>query len=182
MTEMNAVANVLYRKGQRRMKKASLRIDMTPMVDLGFLLICFFVFTTSISQPYVMKLYMPKEGPPIHLQNSNSLTIMLDKGNKIFFYHGNWEEAIKSNAIYSTGYSANNGLGHIIREKQKWLDETKAGEKGRAGLMLLIKASPEANYKNLIDALDEVLINDINAYAVVELTEEEQLYLNQSNH
>ena len=74
MTELNVTESARKKTGAGRMKKANLRIDMTPMVDLGFLLIAFFIFTTEISKPAVTKLYMPHEGAPINVLDSKSLT------------------------------------------------------------------------------------------------------------
>lgn len=53
------------RTGISRPKKYNPKTDMTPMVDLGFLLISFFVMTTELSKPRIAPLNMPKEGPPI---------------------------------------------------------------------------------------------------------------------
>ncbi|MES1217238.1 MAG: biopolymer transporter ExbD, partial [Bacteroidota bacterium] len=111
MAQINAVENILKRKGIPRLKRANLKIDMTPMVDLGFLLICFFVITTTMSEPKATELFMPKEGPPMNIADSKTLTVLLSKDNRIFYYHGNWETAIKNNTIYSTNYSTDNGLG-----------------------------------------------------------------------
>ena len=69
---------------------------MTPMVDLGFLLITFFVFTTTISTPTVTDLFMPK---------SLALTLLLADNNRIIYYHGDFDEAIKTNKIFETNYS-----------------------------------------------------------------------------
>src|SRR6266542_97025 len=82
MTELNVTASTLKRTGIGRMKKANpmaigIKIDMTPMVDLGFLLMAFFIFTTEISKPAVTKLYMPHEGEPTEVPDSRSLTILL---------------------------------------------------------------------------------------------------------
>ena len=176
MAQLNPTENIAHKKRGARQKKLYPAIDMTPMVDLGFLLICFFVFTTTMSKPDVTDLFLPKDGPPVPIKESTSLTVLLGKENKLFCYDGSWEDAVKKNRIISTNYSVNNGLGDIIRQKQKLMNDTK-GKDERNNLMLIIKATREASYKNLIDAIDEVLINDIKHYAVVDPTPEEINYL-----
>jgi len=160
-------------------KKKVLKIDMTPMVDLGFLLITFFVFTTTISTPTVADLFMPKDKTidPQKLSKSLALTILLDDDNKIYYYHGDLEDALKTNEIYETNYSTYKGLGEIIRQKQKDIDASGKFKEGRKGLMLVIKPTSSSVYKNVIDALDEVMINDVKKYAIVEPAEEEIQYI-----
>src|SRR5580765_4832506 len=106
---------------------------------------------------------MPKEGPPVNLSNSNALTVLLDGTDRVYYYNGNWEEASAKNGIYKTNFSVRNGLGKVIREKQKWLDAINKKE-GHNGLMLLIKAGKQASYENVIDALDEAMINVVKKY------------------
>ena len=78
--------------GVKKAKKLSTRVDMTPMVDLGFLLITFFIFTTTMSSPTTMQLYMPKDTDKDEDQNkakeSGALTIMMSKDNHIYYYEG----------------------------------------------------------------------------------------------
>src|SRR5690242_21777225 len=105
------------RAGVRRAKKFSLKIDMTPMVDLGFLLIAFFIVTAQLSEPKGTLLNMPHEGPPMAIADPSSLTILIG-GDKIFYYHGNWEDAYKNHQILPTSLDLKTGLGKIIREKQ----------------------------------------------------------------
>ena len=156
-------------KSFARTKKQVLRIDMTPMVDLGFLLITFFVFTTTISRPTVTDLYMPKDGLIINaLPESLALTLLLDDDNKIHYYHGDFAKALKANKIFETGYSTGSGLGKIIRQKQKDIDASGIFPDGRRGLMLLIKPGSKSSYKNVVDALDEAMINDVKKYAILE--------------
>jgi biopolymer transport protein ExbD len=87
--------------GKRKLH--SVKIDMTPMVDLGFLLITFFIFTTSMAEPKITKLLMPKDGRETNVPQSKALTVLLDK-NKVYVYAGQWKDAIASNAVVQTTY------------------------------------------------------------------------------
>jgi biopolymer transport protein ExbD len=165
------------RAGVRRMKKHSLKTDMTPMVDLGFLLIAFFVITTELSQPRIANLNMPHDGPPMPVEMSNSLTVLVDKENAFYYYHGEWEEALKTEAIIKTVIDGLNGIRRVIQEKQRQLDVKSPSGEGRKGLMLIIKASDRANYEDIMSILDEVLINDVKKYAIVKPGKEETGYL-----
>ena len=166
-------------KGFSSVKKQTLKIDMTPMVDLGFLLITFFVFTTTISTPTVADLFMPKEGSvdPTKLSKSLALTVLLDENDKIYYYHGDMYEAMKANEIFETNFSTYEGVGKIIRQKQKDIDASGKFVEGRRGMMILIKPTSSSVYKNVIDALDEITINDVRKYAIVEPAEEEINYI-----
>jgi len=167
--------------GVRRMIKHSLKIDMTPMVDLGFLLISFFVITTELSKPTAMDLYLQKDGPPTKLAQSDALTLLLDKNNVVYYYNGDWNEAIKENRIVQTSFSGNNGLRNVIMEKQRQLDQARRKAEGRNGLMLLIKPASGASYKNLVDVLDEMTISMVKKYAVMKISSEEVNWLKERN-
>jgi biopolymer transport protein ExbD len=161
-------------------KKQLLRIDMTPMVDLGFLLITFFVFTTTISTPTVVDLFMPKTDEvvdPIKLSRNLALTILLDENDKIYYYHGDFHESLTANEIFETDYSTYEGIGKIIRQKQKDIDVSGRFKEGRKGMMIVIKPTSASAYKNVIDALDEVTINDVRKYTIVEPADEEVNYI-----
>lgn len=160
------------RAGISRPKKNHPKTDMTPMVDLGFLLISFFVMTTELSKPRVAPLNMPKEGPPIPVGNSNALTVLLAGGDNVYYYHGNWKEAVAANKVVKTSLYSSSGLRKVIIEKRQWLDAHDLKE-GRNGLMMLIKSTEETPYKNVIDVLDETLINDVKKYALVKMETEE---------
>ncbi len=156
-------------------KKQLLRIDMTPMVDLGFLLITFFVFTTTMSMPKATDLFMPKDSinDSMPLSKSLALTMLLDDNNKIYYYHGDFNEALHANEIFETNYSTYAGMGEVIRQKQKDIDASKKFPDGKKGLMLIIKPTSGSVYKNVIDAMDEAVINDVRKYAIVEPVEDE---------
>ncbi len=164
------------RPGVRRPLKQQLRIDMTPMVDLGFLLISFFVITTELSKPTAMDLVMPKDGKPMPLGDSNAFTLLLDEHNQAWYYTGEWKKAHEEGAIRPVRISGKQGLRDQIIRRQQWLDARHTGE-GREGLMLLIKAGPGTSYKNLVDVLDEMNINQVKKYAVVKMTPEEMAWI-----
>src|SRR5688572_22930336 len=90
--------------GVPKLIKNNLKIDMTPMVDQGFLLISFFIITTELSKPRVALLNMPKDGDPSNIANSLALTILIGK-DRLFYYHGDWPEAIKTNQVIETSFS-----------------------------------------------------------------------------
>jgi biopolymer transport protein ExbD len=173
MAEINIPAASGTKPGVRRSKKLSTRVDLTPMVDLGFLLITFFIFTTSMSTPKSMKLVMPKDSPDSTTVGlSTALTVIPLKDNKVFYYHGELNEALRTNTFGITNYSLTDGLGQIVRNKQAALDKMNPGK--RKDLMLMIKPTPESNYQHLVNVLDEVLINDVKHYAIMEVTDFEK--------
>jgi biopolymer transport protein ExbD len=149
------------------------------MVDLGFLLITFFIFTTSMSTPKSMRLIMPKDSPDSTtvVGESTALTVIPLKDNKVFYYHGELSNALKTNTYGVTNYSVNEGLGQIVREKQAALDRVSPGK--RKDLVLMIKPTPESNYQQLVNVLDEVLINEVTRYAVMDITDFEKEVITQ---
>lgn len=179
MAEINIGANDASdggrkRAGVRRAKKHSLRTDMTPMVDLGFLLITFFVITAEMSKPTVTKLVMPKESPVLTpVADSDALTVLLGENNEVFYYEGDWDKSLSNKKIRQTTLSYSDGLGEIIRQKQKELDANPSRKEGRIGLMLIIKPGSEAAYKTFIDVLDEVMINNVKKYVITKPETEE---------
>lgn len=163
--------------GIRRRSKASPKTDMTPMVDLGFLLISFFVITTEMSKPATTDLFMPRhDGGPTHLGESGALTFLLTKNNTVYYYHGDWQTAISNNKVLKTHINYKSEIRKLIIDKQLTLD--KAGNReGRSTLMFLIKPGGEAEYGNIIDMLDEALIHGVKKYAILPLLPDEAEFL-----
>jgi biopolymer transport protein ExbD len=163
MAEMEVKSGGGHKKGPgvKKGKKLSTRVDLTPMVDLGFLLITFFIFTTTMSQPTSMNLAMPKDTDKPDEENkvkeSGSLTLMLGKGNVIYYYFGNDPATMQT-----TNYK---DLRKVILDKKK---TTPADD-----YFIIIKPDKDASYKNAVDVLDEMSINDIKRYAMVDPTADE---------
>ena len=147
--------------GVKKAKKMSTRVDMTPMVDLGFLLITFFIFTTTMAQPTAMNLFMPKDVDKPEDQNkvkeSGAFTILLGKEDIVYFYEG-LDPATEGNFRTATFKTIRD---EIIRKKQS----TKVDD-----LVIIIKPSEDATYKNTVDILDEMTISEIKRYAMVDIS------------
>jgi len=101
------------------------------------------------------------------LGNNAALTLIALKDNKIFYYNGDLDQSLKEGSYGVTDYRQHGGVGDIIRMKQQAMDHSYKG--GRKDLMLLMKPSAESNYQNLMGLLDEVLINDVKYYALLDL-------------
>jgi len=174
MTELITTAPLRKRAGVGRMKRHALKTDMTPMVDLGFLLITFFVITAELSRPRATPLYMPADGDMTLAAESKSLTILTGANNKIYYYSGTQEAAEKNNSFHETGWSESNGIGKIIREKQAQLDLAGIDRKE---LVILIKPGDLSSYKNAVDVLDEMAIHLVTRYAIVKPSDWEKKQL-----
>lgn len=141
------------------------------MVDLGFLLITFFIFTASMAETKALRLIMPADGEGTKIGQSTVLNALLGADNRIYLYEGDWKDAVKNDKVVKTSYNVYTGAGSLIRAKQKALgDRTKE-------LMLLIKPTEGATYQNIINALDEVTINGVKKYAIVDPSAEETGYI-----
>jgi hypothetical protein len=114
---------------------------------------------------------MPADGDPTKLNDDAALTVLLFGNDNVFYYHGNWENAIQNNEVQATSYEVKTGIGNIIREKQKRLG------KKRNELMLLIKPLETASYSNLINMIDEAMINDVKKYAIVDAMKQEREFI-----
>ena len=147
------------------------------MVDLGFLLISFFIFNTEISRPAAIELYMPHDGGPIGVPASKSLTILIKNQNEISYYYGDCEKALSNKQIVRTSSNEMSGLGNIIRQK---LEELEARKVNKKELIVLIKPRKECSYKDVVYALDEMLINNVATYAITDLQQDELTFLNEA--
>ena len=197
MAEISSDSGGGHKKGGKpKGKKMSTRVDFTPMVDLGFLLITFFMLTTSMNKPQTMEINMPDKKKDLTeeektvIKESQAMTILLASNNRIFYYFG-----ITDPKPEVTNFSKN-GIRKILLEEnrkrnpqgvdsipiykamleKKQIKEDEYKQKLRHikaykdGLIVVIKADEKANYKNLVDILDEMLICNIGRYAIVDIT------------
>ncbi|MGG9963344.1 ExbD/TolR family protein [Ferruginibacter sp. SUN106] len=157
----------------KKLNKKSTRVDLTPMVDLGFLLLTFFVFTTSMAKPRAMNLVTPNDkiaGNPTEICESCVLTVMLDKDDKIFYYEGMpGNEAVVKETTF-----APDGIRKVLLQKLKAVKDAK----GTANdMVLIIKPGSESAFKNFVDMADEVTINNIKHYFLDEINADDEKLL-----
>jgi len=188
-------------KGGKKGKKLSTRVDFTPMVDLGFLLITFFMLTTSMNKPQTMEINMPDKdvkdkSEETKVKASQAITILLAKDDKIVYYFIDPVTG-EPGTPQITNFSAGGVRATLLKENKarnpkldsipvykSMLNSGKINEEQYQGyvsgikaykdaLIVVIKASDKSRYNNLVDILDEMLICNIGRYAVVDITQPE---------
>lgn len=180
MAEMDVSSGGGHKKGPgvKKSKKMSTRVDLTPMVDLGFLLITFFMFTTTMSKPKTMEINMPYKDEVIKPENetkikeSTAMTILLSKNHRVYYYEGIGSDADNPPDVQVTTFKAKDGIRDVIIGKKKKVEDLRRsgqlGEKDQT--TILIKPDTTSTYDDLVSILDEMSINDIRVYAIVDIT------------
>lgn len=163
MAEMNTPER--SSKGPRRAPKSSTRVDLTAMVDLGFLLITFFMLASAFQKPKAMEVNKPMpegEFDPIEIRESRTLTLVAGKGDKIYCYIGADDESDLK--IDSLTFSRQELRKRIIQRQQ----EVKAQWGHQDELYVSLKFFPKSKYRNMVDLLDEMKICGVKRYAIVD--------------
>ena len=142
-------------RGSKRSAKKSTRVDLTPMVDLGFLLITFFVFTSALSRPKVMEMRTPKDDSTVNdpVCESCAITILPSGNDRLFYYEGS-----PVNAVYKTTDYSSAGLRNLLMKKR-----TAVAAIGRDAI-LIIKPGSKSSFKNLVNIIDESNITGYKKY------------------
>lgn len=175
------------KKGSKkvRSKKSNSKVDLTAMVDLAFLLITFFMLTTSLSKPQSMDLGLPDKEKdttkekPIKVDQVRTMTIIMGKDNKIKWFHG-LLEAPEPGGAPADGTYGKNGIRKEILKRVTSIPQA-TGDKDK-GMIVIIKPTKLSTYRNLVDILDEMAICDVPTYAIVnDITPEEQKLVDEMN-
>ena len=173
MAEIDTSSGGGHKKGPgvKKSKKLSTRVDLTPMVDLGFLLITFFVFTTTMSQATAMNINEPKEDDIQNqkkVKESGAMTILLGRANQVYYYYGELHADKISEEFKSTNFKE---IRQLITDKKK---ATPIND-----LMYIIKSDSLSTFKNSIDILDEMTISAVppGHYAEVDITDTDRLLI-----
>ena len=156
---------------KRSTRNALPKVDLTAMVDLAFLLITFFLLTTSLSKPAAMEMFIPvKAEEPMPFAEDRTMTLCLGEKNRMFWYMGLPDEMGKSGVITPPQ------LRKVFMQQSKNVRRATGKH-----LLLIIKPDSKSNYKNLVDVLDEVAITDIKTYSIADITAEDKFLMHAKN-
>ena len=157
-----AELNTSEKKGNRSsLDKLAVRVDLTAMVDLAFLLITFFMLATSLAKPRIMPVAMPV-GPAGAVSEKTTMTICLGKNNRVLWYRGMPDKPLSVPEVVD--YSKK-GLRRTIIETGKTIFKTTG-----KNMMVIVKPSPHSVYANMVDALDELNIANVQLYAIANIS------------
>ena len=145
---------------KKSISKKLIRVDMTPMVDLGFLLITFFMFTTNFTKPNVVDLGLPSGEGGTEINYKNQLTFILGKNDRIFYYQ---KEAnnLSEKDVKEVSFQG--------MELAKLIEFYKNSAVAPENFTIIIKPTDDANYKNFVDILDEMALTKNERYGISDL-------------
>jgi biopolymer transport protein ExbD len=155
-------------ESRKKSGKRSTRVDLTPMVDLGFLLITFFIFTTAMSKPTGLKFFLPKSVPDMERMKipvSGVLTILLAADKRIYYYEGSDPR--------SMSFAGENEIRKLILDKKRRTSSEK--------FVVIIKPGRDSNFQELVHIMDEMTIDGVKHYAMVDLDPVEYSIMQQKN-
>ena len=168
MAELNTGDGGGGKGGKVRSKKQNSKVDLTAMVDLAFLLITFFMLTTTLSKPQSMSLGLPDKdedetkNKDIKVDEKRTMTIMMGENNKLVYYMGLLDTPIAGPK--DIAYGKDGIRKELLARKKSVVEYT--GDKAK-GIIVIIKPGKKSNYKNLVDVLDEMAITGVATYAIV---------------
>lgn len=162
----------------RKSRKLPVRLDLTALVSISFLLIMFFMLSSSMSRPQAMDLGMPEKirgcfGTTGCGSDDRSMTLILGKNNEIISYYGLVNNPYDGPKKLT--YDKNSLRRELLNKSNLVLQNYNNDPK--KGLIVIIKPSKESSYKNLVDVLDEMAITDVKTYAIVDLLPTERALL-----
>lgn len=166
-------------------KKESPKVDLTPMVDLGFLLITFFMFTTTMNKPKAMEIQMPytdnelKKEEQSVIKKDVALTILLSKDHRVYYYEGIGDDPTTPPNVQVTYFRDHDGIRDVLIAKKKHVEQLiQQGVLNSTDKMtVIIKPDFNSTADDLIDIIDEMTINEIPLYAIVEITPVDQDFI-----
>ncbi len=188
---------------KKKAKKGVVRMDMTPMVDLAFLLLTFFILATSLSKPKALEIIYPKEvedkDQKTKLQADLATTLLIgEEDEHLFYYSGEFKP--DTTVLIHVDFSKD-GLRKVLIDKNKRINDrvNALKEKLETGEVndttykvafseivndslapfVIVKTIPKSKYRNVVNAMDELNITNIRKRAIMDMAETENIAMRQ---
>jgi biopolymer transport protein ExbD len=134
-------------------RRAGVRIDMTPMVDIAFLLLIFFMVTTVFRKPQAMEMNLPPHDVKVKVAESSVMTVFVDQNDRVFYRY------------------ANDPLAPVERKQLVPFFKTEAAKSDK--LIILVKLDRAAKYETMVNVLDDLEFADMKRFSLIPMTEED---------
>lgn len=165
MAELNTKQEVATKKVRTR--KAAPKVDLTAMVDLAFLLITFFMLTTSLNQPNSLDVAVPDNSQTniIDMDERRLISLIIEEG-KLTWYQGDINNPIQVPTAIKLD---NNDLRATLKKMGDIIKQTTSKD-----MVVLLKPSKEARTIDVIQTLDEMKISNIKRYMLSKASKQEE--------
>ena len=140
---------------RRKKRRVSIRLDMTPMVDVAFLLLIFFMVTTVFRQPQAMEMNLPKADATVQVAESNVLTLFVSAEENLLYRIGGAKVPLAPTSMKD--------LHQVFVENAKLNPD----------LIILVKVNRNAHYEKMVDIMDELEIANMSKFSLIPMTQEE---------
>lgn len=172
MAELNIPeGNPRNRNKRNRAKKIPIKVDLTPMVDLAFLLITFFMLTTTLLEQKAIALIEPiDKGPQTPVSECQVLNLLTDSLGQVYYWEG-----LECRAVQPIALTGSHNLKDKIREKSGFLKSNCLYASGKKkSVICLIKLLPGTRYDNMVKVLDEMVADSVPTYAIQPFSADEE--------
>jgi biopolymer transport protein ExbD len=166
MAELDTSGGGKHKGGKVRTKKKATRVDLTAMVDLAFLLITFFILTTTLNKPKAQELIMPDKDDKqqrLPVPETRTMTLLLGDNDKLEWFVGQAGKTPPTTINYSKEQ-----LRKTLVEEDAKIRATHAGPDN--SMIVIVSPSAQSTYKNLVTVMDELNITNIQSRAIVDIT------------
>ncbi len=147
---------------ENKNEKRTVRIDFAPMVDLGFLLITFFIYTTTLMEQKAFGLNVPADGEGTNAPVSATITLSLEENGAVDYLEGNEQHILAEGTAYLYGKPSLRE--HLLNKRQRIISQFGTDDQ----YTVIIKPSVNTSYKEVVDVFDEMTITDIKKYVLVD--------------
>lgn len=168
MAELDTKPAAAVTGNKVKTNKKSTRVDLTAMVDLAFLLITFFILTTTLQKPNAMELVMPdKKGPAdLAVAASRTMTVLIGAKDKLEWFMGSPDKPLTSPTVDDFG---KDGIRKALFEQSNRVKQASGKD-----MIVLVKAGTHSSYDNMVNLMDELNIANIQRRALVDISPVEE--------